>query len=93
MTRLTPLAWRCFVFGWFAGPAIRTEFPAGEQWLILGRTFSAQLIAGVVNTDSRGSGSGTVARAVSVPCTDERPIRAHTFVDSEGLEQVGPREN
>ena len=30
MTRLTPLAWRCFVFGWFAGPAIRTEFPVGE---------------------------------------------------------------
>ena len=30
MTRLTPLAWRCFMPSLFAGLAIRTEFPAGE---------------------------------------------------------------
>ena len=30
MTRLTPLAWRCFMPSLFAGLAIRTEFPVEE---------------------------------------------------------------
>ena len=72
---------------------IRRELPVEARSLIRDRTFSGRFLAETASTDSTDSKSDTVARAASVPWTDDRPTRAHTSEAPAELEQVVPHEN